>query len=187
MVQITHHLPYRAHKMIRIKQIRNCEKGFSLLEMIVVLSVLTILSTIGIASFSSGSKRATVETATNELISTLQLARSRAISQVKPENLMKCNGELRGYKVEINISGNRNEYDLAVVCEVPPNPPTTNSILTKTLPNNVTFNDGTTQTSFFFPILTGSVEGSGVVSVTGYDITKSISVDTVGGITIKNE
>lgn len=165
--------------MFRLKQIRNCEKGFTLLEIIIVLSVLTILSTIGIASFSSGSKAASVETALNDIVSTFQLARSRAISQVKPDGQGVCNGDLRGYRVEIKPQ--TNSYSLVLICEN-----STYTISTKTLPNNITFSNDP-QTSFFFPILTGSVEGSGTVSIKGYNITKSVVVDSVGGITVKNE
>jgi prepilin-type N-terminal cleavage/methylation domain-containing protein len=167
--------------MLRIKQINSSEKGFSLLELIIVLSVLTMLSTIGIASFSSGSKTASVETAANDLMATFQLARSRAISQVKPSDIQVCNGVLRGYEVKINVVSR--SYDLNVACGDETTPTKKNIIPTKILPNNISFI--ATQNSFFFPILTGNVVGSGVVSVTGYGRTKSISVDTVGGITIK--
>jgi len=166
--------------MFKIKQIYRSEKGFTLFEMIIVLSALTILSTIGIASFSSGSKAASVDTALNDIVSTFHLARSRAISQVKPQDSGICNGALRGYKVDIDI--NNRSYSLVLVCEN-----NINVISTKILPSNITFNGNTTQTSFFFPVLTGSVEGSGKVSISGYNKNKTIIVDTVGGITIKNE
>lgn len=176
-----HHLHYRIHKMLRLKLIHNSEKGFSLLEMIIVLSVLTILATIGIASFSSGSKTASMETASSDVVSVFQLARSRAISQVKPDDVMVCNGELLGYEVDIDT--NTNEYALKVACGSREN---SNVIVNKVLPNNVTFNSSS-QTSFFFPILTGNVEGSGVVTINGYGMTRSITIDTVGGITLNNE
>jgi len=168
--------------MFNLRQIYRSEKGFTLLEIVIVLSVLTILSTVGIASFSSGSKAASVDGALNDVVSTLNLARSRAISQVKPA---ECEGVLEGYKVIIN---SKSSYSLNLKCTFSN---TSISGYPKTLPDNITFNDEAVLTSFFFPILTGSVEvekgGANTISILGYGKTKSITVDTVGGITVKNE
>ena len=110
-----------------------------------------------------------METTLNDIVSTFQLARSRAISQVKPKDIQVCNGVLRGYEVKINIGSE--SYDLNVVCGDNDSPTRNQVIPTKILPNNIIFDtDKTKQDSFFFPILTGSVEGSGVVSITGYKI-----------------
>lgn len=166
--------------MLEIRQIYRSEKGFTLLEIVIVLSVLTILSTIGIASFSSGSKAASVDGALNDVLSTLNLARSRAISQFKPA---ECEGVLEGYKVIINSN---KSYSLNLKCKLSNTPI---SGYPKTLPDNITFNAEAVQTSFFFLILTGRVEieRQDTIYILGYGKKKSIKVDTVGGITVKNE
>ena len=78
--------------------------GFTLLELVVSLSVIAILSTIGIASFVSQSKSATLQAATSEVVSEISLAKSRASSQVN--NNCKKNGQtLKGYEVLLDMTG----------------------------------------------------------------------------------
>ncbi|MFH1187170.1 MAG: prepilin-type N-terminal cleavage/methylation domain-containing protein [Candidatus Levyibacteriota bacterium] len=153
-------------------------KGFTMIELIIVISVIAAISVIGIAAFAGRGRIAEVDAATSDVASFLQLARSRAISQVKPQDPIVCSGTLRGYRVIIDQStGN---YELEVVCES-----SISKISGKTLPTNLIFDSDTTSTSFLFPILTHGVEGAGIISITGYNNQKTITVDSVGGISIK--
>lgn len=56
--------------------------GFTLIELIVVFSVMAILSTAGLAAFVSYSRQQTINTVTQEIKTMLFDARSRASSQV---------------------------------------------------------------------------------------------------------
>lgn len=153
-------------------------KGFTMIELIIAISIITLISVIGIASFAGRGKIAELDAATSSVSSYLQLARSRAISQVKPQDPIICSGVLQGYKVIINQADN--SYELDIVCGG-----TTSKISEKTLPTNLLFDSDTTSTSFFFPILTHGVDGAGVISISGYGRKKTITVDSVGGINIK--
>jgi type IV fimbrial biogenesis protein FimT len=153
-------------------------KGFTIIELIIAISIIALISTIGIASFAGRGKIAELDAAINSVSSYLQLARSRAISQVKPQDPVICTGTLEGYKVVISQANN--SYELDIVCGG-----TTSKISEEVLPTNFSFDNDTTSTSFFFPILTHGVNGSGVISISGYGKKKTITVDSVGGINIK--
>jgi prepilin-type N-terminal cleavage/methylation domain-containing protein len=59
------------------------KKGFTLIELIVVFTVLAILSTIGTISLVSYSRAQTLNQATNDLVQTLDTAKSLSGSQLK--------------------------------------------------------------------------------------------------------
>lgn len=97
------------------------KKGFTLIELIVVVTIMMILSTTGIASFVTYSRSQELSTATQNFITTLQLAKASAASQVKPLS-DTCNAErpLDGYAVTITpnaaFTAGSNAYSLAPVC-----------------------------------------------------------------------
>lgn len=150
------------------------QKGFTLLELIVVFSVIAILSTIGIASFVSYSRQQSLQAAVYDLTTILNLARSRAYSQVKPS---ECAGQtLQGYRVTISTSSN--SYALEVVCSG-----FYYSQEQKSLLQPITFNaTQTSSTMFFFPVVKGGVIGAGKIAVTGYGKTQTITVNAAGDI-----
>ena len=69
---------------------KHVEKGFTLIELMVVFSILAVLSTIGVAAFVSFSRTQTLNAAASDIKSMLNLAKSRAYSQVKP-SVTPCN------------------------------------------------------------------------------------------------
>lgn len=147
--------------------------------MIVVFSVMSVLSTIAIASFVSYNKVQVLQTATSDLSSTLALAKSQALSQIKPTQC--SNLILNGYQVVLNVANN--SYHLDAVCSSVP----CNSAIvmqTSTLPKNVSF-DGvkTTSTCFFFPVIVNGVRGTGTIYLNAYGLPpKTVTVDGVGAI-----
>ncbi len=151
------------------------KNGFTLIELIVAFSVISILATVGVASFVSYSRLQTLQTATYELSTTLGLARSRAYSQVKPS---ECTGQtsLDGYRVTLSVSDN--SYVLDAICSG-----SSHTELAKTLPKDITFDRlQSTSTSFLFPVIAGGVVGAGKIVVSGYGQTKTITVNSAGDI-----
>lgn len=150
------------------------KKGFTLIELIVVFSVIAILSTIGIAAFVNYGKVQNLSGAVSNFSSTLNDAKSRALSQVKPQ---ECTGQaLSGYQVDILSS---TVYTLSVICQGQ------HTLKTVTLPSNILFNlnvGQTTTTSIFFPIISSGVTGSGVIVITGFGQSKTVTVDNIGNI-----
>src|SRR3990167_1262351 len=95
---------------LRIKN----KKGFTLIELLVAFVVIAVLSTIGIASFVSYSRSQALTQATNDLATTLTVARSRAQAQVKPSTGVCQNSPLLRYDVRLcgigtNFCVNTNE------------------------------------------------------------------------------
>lgn len=133
---------------------RNYRNGFTLIELIVVVSILVILSTLGIAAFVNYSRMQSLNTAASDVAVMLQTARSRAQSQVKPASGVCLSLPLDGYKV--TFSPTERTYKLEVVCGGNPLSP---AVETKSLPQNITFANFTTETSLTFGILTGRLEG----------------------------
>lgn len=147
--------------------------GFTVIELIVVFAIVAILSTIGIASFVNYGRIQTVQSAVSDLNSSLNLAKSRAISQSKPPEC--ANHILTGYRVNIILSNNT--YNVEAVCSG-----ITRVIQSNSLPVNVSFSSQTTSTSFLFPVIVSGVQGAGTIVITGYGQTKTITVDSIGGI-----
>jgi len=56
-------------------------RGFSLIELMITLAVIVVLLTMGVPTFSTVVKNSRMATATNELITALNLARSEAIKR----------------------------------------------------------------------------------------------------------
>lgn len=144
-------------------------RGFTLIELIVVFSTIAFLSTVGIVSYVSYSQSQSVEAEVQKLITTITLAKSRAASQVKPP---VCVGQLDGYSVKIE---NANQYSINVVCEGISYP-----LQTITLPNNIKFTDDSLSKTVFFAVITGSVSGDGNFAIKGYNQDKCITIDSVG-------
>lgn len=153
--------------------------GFTLIELLVVMSVISIVSTLTVASFISYSQSSTLKQGSSDVASLLRDAKSRTISQVKPSN---CSGTLDGYRVDIcgltgSVCVTQDTYSLSMVCSG-----TRTTLATKKLPSTVEFRQsGTTSVAYTFKVLTNGVIGAGdvVVGMKSGD-TPSPSTVTVG-------
>ena len=149
------------------------ERGFTILELIVVFAIIAILSTVGIAAFVSYGRTQALQTSVSEVSVLLNLAKSRSLSQIKPS---VCASQiLNGYQVVISLP---DKYQMDVVCSGFPY-----KIQGKTLPTNITFGNQTYPLSYFFPIIVSGVQpGTGTIVLTGYGQQKTITVTSIGGI-----
>lgn len=146
----------------------------------VVLSVTAVLGTLGIAGFTNYNQTQILQAATSDVVSVLNLAKSRAQSQVKISSLCSSSGNLEGYKVEILTP---QSYTLYLRCnELGSSTDKKVNEEAKALPSELSFANNI---SFFFPIQTGGVQTPGQIVITGYGRTKTIVVNSLGGVSIQ--
>lgn len=146
------------------------QAGFTLIEIMIVFSIIGILSVISIAGFTVFNETQSLQTSASDVASLLNLAKSRALSQV----VASCPDTLKGYEVKFSLPST---YELWVRCDV-----SSISIESKKLPKNIEFTSGTTSL-FFFPVITGG--GTvGQIILEGYGRSKTIDVDEMGNIKI---
>lgn len=151
------------YKPMKKKFLPFLSKGFTLLELVVVFSVIAILSTIGIASYTNYSRTQILQQAYFDVFNTVNNARANAASQVKPGAQCVSTSTLEGYSVTINISSRT--YTLNVICSSIVFP-----ILAKTLPTGIVFNSATdnpatTTTNIIFSVITSGVINPGNIAM----------------------
>lgn len=157
-------------------------KGFTLIELITVVSVISILSVIGIAGFNNYNQSQILQAAASDVATTLNLAKSRALSQVKLGAVCTSSNTLEAYEVRLSMSGPFNRYQLVIHCG-----PLEHTVDDKALPKNIIFDAaGTSQNFFYFPVLRGGVETGGQIVVSGYGRSKTILIDSIGGISVQS-
>lgn len=176
------------------------QRAFTLIELIIVFSLITILSGIGIASFVTYAHSQEVQTTIQDIKTTLFTARSRALSQLKQGTCGSSDLQLQGYQVMFCCSfagcptcvDSADGYEMQIVCSNQDGTGQTAEVVySKKFPNanvSVLNSSQTTATSFFFSSVTGAVStnrsGSGLsqVAINGYGITKIATVSATGVI-----
>lgn len=154
--------------------------GFTLIELIVVFSVIAILSIMGIVAFVAYSRTQTLNAGVLDVVTMLNLARSRALSQVKPDNCEATSLPLNGYEF---IILNNTTYRVSANCGVDQQ----FTIETKQLPRGVTFSDSSLGGSVLFYVISGGVNDSLTITINeSGSPKKDIIVDSIGSISAKN-
>ncbi|MEK9207685.1 MAG: prepilin-type N-terminal cleavage/methylation domain-containing protein [Patescibacteria group bacterium] len=168
--------------MVRIKiflHYLNVSKGFSLIEIVLVLAIIISISTIGYLSLGKFSKSQNLTYSYTNLLNDLNEAKSNTLSQVKSS---KCTAvqTLVGYE----IATSTNFYTTKVVCATNPSDSTTytkTQVKKVTLPNNITINmSPTSSLIFFIPDGTPSVSYSATLKSGTQSV--SLGVDEQGVI-----
>src|SRR5258706_8299399 len=85
-------------------------KGYTLIELIVVIAIIGLMTGASIAGFNTLNKRQTVLNGGKELMSIMRTAQQRAVAGTKP---VGCT-QLYGYSVKGTI--NTATYSLSTVC-----------------------------------------------------------------------
>lgn len=170
-------------------------RGFTLIELLLVVSLLGVLTAVGIGSYGEYAEAQALKSSAEQLRETLQTAKSRATSQIKPVTLCDDAASLEGYEVKIcNVADavacqtqdQGGDYELSVVCggerhivDPAPNAPP------KRYAQNVTVDpEGSTPAFFFRTQFQGADPGS-VILRGSKDVEYEIAIDTVGNISVK--
>ncbi len=181
------------------------QSGFTLIELMVVFSLIVILSSVGIASFVEYNHTEQVNVAASDFRSMLYTARSRAFSQLRDSSCYSgtftgSGYVLKGYQVvaccsfplcssaACNTTGN--DYELQAVYAYPDGSGATaqTCVAKKFSDPHVTISsdtNNTTATYFFFASITGAVTTNtstpqAKIGITGYGTTKIAQVSAVG-------
>lgn len=93
----------------------NLKKGFSLIETIVVVSIIILFTGIGIAKYNDFSEEKRLDTEVKDFIDFLDAARQKTVQQdVSAGNISPCPFE--GYSVKIDASTQK--YTLFIQCPI---------------------------------------------------------------------
>lgn len=90
----------------------NRRRGYTLIEIMVVLTIGVILGTVGMVKYRDASKRQAVDAAAEKLVSALRKAQSNAAAGKKGN----CGGVLAGWEVTIY----QNSYTTWILCGTTP-------------------------------------------------------------------
>src|SRR5476649_594714 len=87
---------YQRTNFFEVSQL-STQSGFTLIELLTSITVMAIIATFSIASFSSYNNSQGLQTTTADIVNTLALAKSRAVSQIIDSQC--TNKSLAGYQV----------------------------------------------------------------------------------------
>ncbi|MBI2443540.1 MAG: prepilin-type N-terminal cleavage/methylation domain-containing protein [Candidatus Levybacteria bacterium] len=158
--------------------IQKASGGFTLVEILLVIAVVSIVTSVGANTYNDYANAKRISTAADEVANALNVAKSRAISQVKPA---ACgSAELDGYRLVVcpgGCTGGNYRYQVETYCggngvRVGP---------IYSLPANVTFSS-TSQQTVLFRTITGAAESSNDIILNSSGKTRRVSTTKAGVI-----
>jgi prepilin-type N-terminal cleavage/methylation domain-containing protein len=186
------------------------QKGFTLVELIIAFSIISLLSIAGIASFVSFAQRQSLGNAISDLRTLLTVARTETIAQVNGNSLNACTSgeQFSGYVVvvccrvgvndsptycpTIGCTSGTTDYEMYEACTNSTSGSTRYGFIqSKTLPKGIILSSNTTARTYAFSPISGTVSFGGapgtsgkvVMYLQGYpSITQTAEVYSVGTI-----
>ncbi len=154
---------------------RTNKSGFSLIELLVVIGIISTLLLVGVSALVSYYRIQTFNVAVAEVVTMLQTAKSYSQSQV---TTCPTGKKLTGYLATFwNPQGKG--YSLSIECDGQ----VERIIEAKNLPDNITFGQ---LVSMKFDLLTGQiVAGSNTITIKGYNRCQNIVINPLGGISLE--
>jgi prepilin-type N-terminal cleavage/methylation domain-containing protein len=158
--------------------IKACVRGFTMIELLITISIMGLLLTLGLVYYQDFNRRQILNQAAKDLSSNLRLAQSRALAGEKP--LDWCDGEsetLVGYRLEFTTE---TEYQLMAVCSSSASEFQVTKMVK--LPTNVVGPNGT---GVLFKVLARGVEAETSFPLQGFGQEKRVTVELSGNIKIQ--
>lgn len=153
--------------------------GFTLIEILLVFSIIAIISVASIFAYSSYNTKQQINNSSQDLLVLVHTAKAKAQAQISPSTctslqsyqVMRCGA---GPSCQ-TVGANATTYELQAVCN--------NGIVavdTKALAPNVTFTNGSS-TTVSFNVLTGGASG-GTFTITNGTTTRTVTVSSYGQV-----
>lgn len=143
--------------------------GFTLIELLVMITIITLLFSIGLAQYNRFNRRQILTKAKDELVSNLRLAQSKSLAAEKP---VECTDAITGHKVKFISNQN---YKIVAVCG--------DEVDLKTdivLPTEVTKQAGPDE--IFFRVLSQGSPTDATITLLGFGETQTVTITTAGEI-----
>lgn len=146
--------------------------GYTLIELLIVITLVTLLFSLGMAQYNQFNRRQILVKARDELISNLRLAQGKSLAGEKPD---ACLDEiLTGHKLKFV---NNQSYKIVAVCNIEVDLKTDIS-----LPAEVTKQSGPNEV-FFKGLSQGTdIDGQAEIILAGFSETKTITITATGEI-----
>lgn len=161
--------------MVKRKE-KYLSKGFTLIELLVALSLISVLSAIGIATYTNFNRIQLLNSATKKVVQDLRYAQSMAENNQKPDGC-DDNNTLKSYSFEIVPP---TSYKITAQCST-----AEYEIKSETIPLNL---EMAGFSSVEFKILRQGIvfipPTTKTLTVTGFTVTKTITVGNAGNIFI---
>lgn len=158
-------------------------RGFTLIELILVVSIIAIVSSFGFVSLNQLVGAKDFETSVDEFVNTVYEAKSNTLSQVKlGGNCTTTN--LIGYKISVNTSVDPITYTMSIVCGTDSDTPSswvTTAIKTLSFPSDTTA-EITPLNNFMFETPNALVDEEFTINLTNDSSNRTIVVATAGAI-----
>lgn len=170
--------PYIFHRGFIPRQFFNA--GFSLIELLITVSIISLLTGLTMVGYGTFNKKQTVKTSAYQLASDLRLAQQKAISGEKPAGSPGCTGDLLSWKVFIRSDS----YYLVASCSI--QSPQSSPVVY--FPSNVTSSVGGIAIIEFTPLTGAVASGNGTYTLTGdysgTTYTNTVEITPSGGINV---
>ena len=152
--------------------------GFTVVELLIILSLIALLFTLGMTQYNRFNRSQTLTKAKGELVSNLRLLQGKAMAAEKPAECGE--NELDGHRLEFI---NNHSYKMVAVCDCTDDCPEVKASVN--FPSNVIKQLG--PDGIFFKVLNRGVEFIGpqpplVLSLIGSSETQALNLTTSGEI-----
>lgn len=179
----------RATDLTNLKKYKYFSSGFTIIELLVVITLVGIVSGIGIFSMVSYGNTQLIEQSVGSIKGMFDEAKFNAVSSVKLEanesgEMIICDTNLAAYRVDVLISSVENDsLELYMVCD--------NSeelVKTFSLPSDLNMGVGTTCDEVIYEAV--RLQASGLpllpcdIDIEGFDQTRTIRIDKLGNVNI---
>ena len=157
-------------------------KGFTLVEILVVFVLMAIVSGLGFASFSDYNKKQTLVQSAKNFKEAIDFAKFSAISSVKPPSCPDASF-LNGYKVVVCAKATCKgtgapDYEIDMICNGVDTP-----VQTKTFPKGITLDASTTCSVISFNTISGSLTGGSCsITLKGFSKQSVLNIDSIGNV-----